>query len=729
MNTTDLRETERFLALLAEAEAVTFQTFSDKAETKVKKANGAVYDPLAHIRHGSLEAHAPELLKLNRGTAGVFIAVNATDGRGRTAKNVVRVRALFGDLDGAPLPQSWGLEPHLVIESSPRRFHCYWRVSDCPLEQFTPTQKAIAAKLGGDPSVHDLPRVMRLPGFLHQKAEPFLTHIIHENLAQPYALTEVINGLGLEPATGETRTGPKLGDDPILKALSDQKLLKGPLHGKAGAWDVLCPWRASHTVGEEGTAYFEPHTNGYAGPGFRCLHAHCENRTIADLLRFLTPVGAADNPDESGQPELVVRRVADVKTTLVKWLWKDRIALGKITFLVGDPDEGKSYLTTAMAAHVTRGNAWPDGAPCDKGSVILISAEDDVSDTIRPRLEACGADLDKVHFIETVNLCKHGKKVQRLFSLQEDLDALSGELERMGDVKLVEIDPISAFLGECDSHVNAEVRGLMGPLAKLAAKYGTAFLGVSHLNKGGEGNALYRIMGSLAFVALARGTFLLTHDKETPERRLLLPIKNNLSKVRTGLAFSLVGNENGLPTLAWEEDAVDVTASDALAPSLKENNESKLEAVRRWLKAELADSPAWEKTIEKNAKALSISIKTLRRAKGELDIKSKKHPSSGKWAWFLPIHSEVWPPSTEPAPDKASSKDGQWPPSTEQKRDADLKPASGKNSSKDGQWPPSDEANKNALLGEDGQTSPGVGEKVCPRCSGEGCSWCIGVEV
>jgi hypothetical protein len=95
------------------------------------------------------------------------------------------------------------------------------------------------------------------------------------------------------------------------------------------------------------------------------------------------------------------------------------------------------------------------------------------------------------------------------------------------------------------------------------------------------------------------------------------------------LAFSLVGNENGLPTLAWEEDTVDVTASEALAPSLKENNETKLEAVKKWLNAELADAPAWEKTIEKNAKGLGISIKTLRRAKGELDIKSKKQTFSG----------------------------------------------------------------------------------------------------
>lgn len=233
-----------------------------------------------------------------------------------------------------------------------------------------------------------------------------------------------------------------------------------------------------------------------------------------------------------------------------------------------------------MAAHVTAGTPWPDGAPCDKGSVVLISAEDDIADTIRPRLEIQGADLKRIHFIETVTFCEGGRKKQRLFSVQEDLDALGKALDEIGDVRLVAIDPLSAFLGECDSHVNAEVRGLMGPFAKLAAKYNAAFLTISHLNKG-EGNALYRITGSLAFVALARAAFLLTHDKEKLERRLLLRIKNNLSPLRTGLAFSLVAAENShLPTLAWEEGTVDMTANDALAPAVKEKGKKSLSPLR-----------------------------------------------------------------------------------------------------------------------------------------------------
>jgi AAA domain-containing protein len=502
---------------------------------------------------------------------------------------------------------------------------------------------------------------------------------------------------------------------------------------------------STHTTGEGGTAYFEAHTNGYAGPGFKCQHAHCADKTIRDLKAFFGwgvkgedippddgwqwPEGAADNPKGRSQPELVVRRVADVETSTVRWLWKDRIALGKITFLVGDPDEGKSYLTTALAAHVTTGTPWPDGAPCDKGSVILISAEDDIADTIRPRLEACGADLDKVHFVETVNFCKRGWKGQRLFSVKEDLDALGKELDRIGDVRLVDIDPISAFLGDCDSHINAEVRGLMGPFAKLAARHDAAFIGISHLNKG-EGNALYRITGSLAFVALARAAFLLTHDKEKPERRLLLRIKNNLSPLRSGLAFSLVASEHShLPTLAWEPDPVDMTANDALAPAVKEKGETKLEATMKWLKETLANGPVLQETIEKDAEGLGISITgALRRAKKELGVESRLRAFQGKWEWFIPAHTGPCTPLADTPPDKGSSRDEQCTPLEENKRGADPVSPAGNNLTRDEQCTPLEEPKQNAGSVRDEQTAPGAGG-ACPRCSGEGCQWCVGEEV
>lgn len=185
----DLAAAERFLARLAGGEAITFQTFADKGDGR----------HLARILHGTLADHARALQQLNQAGAGVFLMVNAGDGQGRKAGNVVRVRALFADLDGAPLEPILAAspQPHLIIESSPGRFHAYWLVNDCPLDRFTALQAAIALKFASDPKVKDLPRVMRLPGYWHQKAEPFQTRIQAERDVPAYTVAEVEAGLGL----------------------------------------------------------------------------------------------------------------------------------------------------------------------------------------------------------------------------------------------------------------------------------------------------------------------------------------------------------------------------------------------------------------------------------------------------------------------------------------------------------------------------------------------------
>jgi putative DNA primase/helicase len=167
----DLEQARTFLALLdPEAESFTFQTFDDSP---------AKSRSLAKVWHGSLEELAESLVKLQQAGAGVFVTVNETDGQGRKATNIVRVRAVFVDLDGAPVQpvMDCPLAPHIVVESSPGKYHAYWRVDALPLDQFGPIQKAIAARFGGDPSVHDLPRVMRLPGFWHQKGAPSVSRI------------------------------------------------------------------------------------------------------------------------------------------------------------------------------------------------------------------------------------------------------------------------------------------------------------------------------------------------------------------------------------------------------------------------------------------------------------------------------------------------------------------------------------------------------------------------
>ncbi len=168
----DIHAARRFLDLLAPGGRFTFQTFDDGPERR---------SALARIQHGTLTDRFIELTDLASQGAGVFVTANETDLNGRKATNVTAIRAVFVDLDGSPLePVLAGtLSPHIVVQSSPDRWHAYWLVQDFPLEMFTPVQKAIAARYGGDAKVCDLPRVMRLPGFFHRKSTPFMTGI-HE---------------------------------------------------------------------------------------------------------------------------------------------------------------------------------------------------------------------------------------------------------------------------------------------------------------------------------------------------------------------------------------------------------------------------------------------------------------------------------------------------------------------------------------------------------------------
>lgn len=170
------------LDLLAPGEPVTFQTFDDDKDRK----SGA----LVRVLHGTLAQHRHTLTSLNARGAGVYWMPNRGDLKGRKATNVRSVRALFVDLDGASLEpvKAAPLEPHCIVASSPGRWHAYWRVADCPLDQYAPMQKGLAARFAADPSVCDLPRVLRLPGFDHRKGKPYRSRILELHDVAPYTL-------------------------------------------------------------------------------------------------------------------------------------------------------------------------------------------------------------------------------------------------------------------------------------------------------------------------------------------------------------------------------------------------------------------------------------------------------------------------------------------------------------------------------------------------------------
>lgn len=359
-------------------------------------------------------------------------------------------------------------------------------------------------------------------------------------------------------------------------------------------------------------------------------------------------------------PGPVLTRLSDVQPEPIAWLWAGRIALGKLTLIAGDPGLGKSFLLLDTAARVSTGAGWPDrpGERFDPGGVVLLSAEDGVADTIRPRLDAAGADVSRIVALEAVRMIgDHGRPAgQRLFDLSRDIPALEMAIRSVEDCRLVVIDPVTAYLGGVDSHKNAETRWVLAPLSAIAERHRVAMVAVTHLNKSGGGPAIYRAMGSLAFAAAARAAWAVSKDKDDPRRRLLLPIKNNIAPDTGGLAFRIEPlGVDGCPVVEWEPDPVNVSADEALSSDRDSDERTERDDAAEWLADLLAHGPRAARDVERDARDAGYSISTVRRAKAVLGVVSRKPAFGGPWEWTLPAQDAHTP--------KMLTEDAHTPPS------------------------------------------------------------------
>jgi hypothetical protein len=341
------------------------------------------------------------------------------------------------------------------------------------------------------------------------------------------------------------------------------------------------------------------------------------------------------------QAHAIYRRASEIIAEPIRWLWPHRIARGKPSLIAGHAGLGKSQITASMAAIVSSGGTWPvDRTRCEAGSVVILSAEDDASDTIRPRLEAAGADLSRIYILDAVAEHDNAGAHQRMFNLQKDLLKLDNMLTEIGGAALVVIDPVSAYLGRADSHVNAEVRSILAPLGEIAAKQRCAIVCVTHLNKGGNSEALMRVTGSLAFVAAARAAYIVAKDQDQPERRLFLPIKNNVARDQTGLAFTVQSHKNpdGIETsrVVWEGQPVTTTADEVMAPQGDPEERSAVEDAKEFLTSLLEAGPLSAKQVRADAEGMGHSWAAVRRAKHALGVEAVKEGMKRGWAWQLP---------------------------------------------------------------------------------------------
>ncbi len=345
---------------------------------------------------------------------------------------------------------------------------------------------------------------------------------------------------------------------------------------------------------------------------------------------------SSDDEDEEGNEQthgsdLSISRFSKIESREIAWLWEGRFALGKITLLTGEGGVGKSMLTCDMASRISKGISFPDRSSCPIGDSFFIAGEDGAEDTIRPRLDAAGADVDRVHLIQ--GPIPRGEKYASTVDLSLHMGKLDRLLERYPESKLLIIDPIMDYLGAATNSDKAtDVRRVLSPLRSLAEKQNVAIVAMNHLNKRTGGSSKSRSLGSGAFMQVARIELRVVEDPEDSDRRLLLPVKNNLAAA-PGLAFRIESGPNKAGYAVWEEGTVETTIADVESDEGGEDRSALQEAVE-WLRDFLSEGEVRSTEAIKQARAEGISKRTLDRAKKKLEVETKQHDR--KHWWILP---------------------------------------------------------------------------------------------
>jgi hypothetical protein len=309
-----------------------------------------------------------------------------------------------------------------------------------------------------------------------------------------------------------------------------------------------------------------------------------------------------------------------------------------LTMFAGDPKLGKSYVTLAMAAALSRGLPMPmSRLPDGKGSTILMSAEDDPNRTIVPRLIAAGADLAKVHMLDSVILANGSEAFP---SLRADVDTITAVAARLGDCRLIVIDPVSAYLKGADDNRNVVVRGVLTPLNRLAEQLGAAVVLINHLTKRSSASGKHRVLGSIAYVGACRANHLFVGDPHDPSGRRVLMLDNggNLAARAPTLAYVIEDHEHG-PRVAWCDEALAITVEQALRLDQKSPGDALGEAQEctAWLRDFLKERPKPSNEVFKAGGDVGYTRDQVKDAKRRIGAVARRYgfQDGAQWSWEL----------------------------------------------------------------------------------------------
>jgi AAA domain/Primase C terminal 1 (PriCT-1)/RepB DNA-primase from phage plasmid len=480
---------QRFLNVLDDRTArFTFMVFDDNQSRKDKR--------LANIRHGTLGALYSELVDYSRRGAGVFVTINETNFRGRRKECIVRVRFYFADLDGAPVKNisRLGLWPHMLTQTSPGRFGVFYKIADAPLDEdnFKRTQQALATLFESDPAICDLPRVMRLPGFPHQKdpRNPFVTQI----------------DLGTSQKAIEGKT-PICTEAAFQEALARALAARQPKRNLADA--LVLGVRRSPPDWTEGYAEGQ-RNNECARRAGSCLgRGMSEEATLKECLRW----------NEKNEPRLaeseveatvasIAKREASKKDVLgfgsetqvalqnnefvfdgdapidpPRMLVKKLLPASGVAFIGGQSSAGKTTVAVALGAALAGGTEFFKRQVKKRVGVLYIAAEGGANFAARVAAAKLAADIKgPIPFAWTSII--PSLETQPELTINK-LQALSQEMQRRFGIPLgaVFVDTVAACFSMQDENSNAEVSRVCASMRHIGESVGALVLPIHHYGK------------------------------------------------------------------------------------------------------------------------------------------------------------------------------------------------------------------------------------------------------
>ena len=343
-----------------------------------------------------------------------------------------------------------------------------------------------------------------------------------------------------------------------------------------------------------------------------------------------------------GVPVAGLHRLSDITSEKVSWLWPGRIPRRKLTVIDGDPGVGKSTVTCDLAARVSTGRDWPDG---HKGSrpagVLMLTAEDGLADTVRPRIERASGDLSRVLVLETVPGADGSPRPP---SLPADLDVITAIIKSRG-IKLVTIDVLNSYLGgTVDSYRDQDIRRALHPLARMAEQTGAAIVALRHLNKAAAiSNALYRGGGSIGIAGQARAVHLCAPDPDdaSGKRAVFAPVKVNVGAKAAPLAYHITGDTPDAPSYIEWLGSDPHSASELLGMTLDAEDRADRDEVVWWLtdylEANGGEAPFHD--ILSASRKHGIAERTLKRARDRAGIRYVRKGWASGTIWQLPGES------------------------------------------------------------------------------------------